>query len=95
MQGLTLQVVNAQAHRLNVANPSLEYRPVQLNDGSWRIRVYQRIPRHSTGPIISRIANATGDNPCQLAANYDVKSARTKGRTKLYGYYTRPSRGAR
>jgi len=93
IQGMRREVVVAQAHRLNVQNPTLEYRPVQLNDGSWRIRIHSREPRVHTGAIISRIANIEGQERVNnLTASYDAKSTRTKGRSKLFGYYTNKSK---
>lgn len=89
VHGMTREVVSRQAHRLSIANPGLEYRPVQLNDGQWRIRVYTRTPKVQTSAIVSRIANIEGQERVnRMSANYDCKSARTKGRSKLYGYYT-------
>lgn len=93
IQGMRREVVAVQAHRLSIANPHLEYRPIQLNDGQWRIRVYTRSPRVSTGAIVSRIANIEGQERVnRMSGNYDCKSARTKGRSKLYGYYTAQKR---
>lgn len=93
IKGMTLAVVSAQAHKLGVQNPHLDYRPVQLNDGSWRIRIHARTPRVHTGAIVSRIANIEGQERVnQLTACYDAKSTRTKGRSKLYGYYTKPKK---
>lgn len=93
IHGFRREVVVAQAHRLGVQNPHLDYRPVQLNDGSWRIRIHERKSRQHTGAIVSRIANIQGQERVnQLTANYDCKSTRTKGRGKLFGYYTKQPR---
>ena len=93
IHGMRREVVAVQAHKLSVANPHLEYRPVQLNDGSWRIRVYTRTPKVRNGAIVSRIANIEGqERNNSLSANYDPKSTRTKGRGKLHGYWSKQSR---
>jgi len=89
IQGMRREVVLAQAHKLGVANPHLEYRPVQLNDGSWRIRILERKPKVSTGAIVCRIANIQGqERPNSVTADYSPKSTRTKGRGKLHGYWS-------
>ena len=93
IHGMRADVVAVQAHKLSVANPHLEYRPVMLNDGSWRIRIYERKPKVSTGKIVSRIANIEGQERVNgLTANYDPKSTRTKGRGKLHGYWSKQAR---